>query len=77
MFLNKIFDVNNSMKYFKIHSTGDYPIAILAAIKGKIGYIDDVTSVYRVQDNSVSNIKLFNTCEDSIADVKNKYQEKH
>ena len=73
MFLNKIFDVNNSMKYFKIHSTGDYPIAILAAIKGKIGYIDDVTSVYRVQDNSVSN-KLFNTCEDCIADVKNKYQ---
>ncbi|MDA8807644.1 glycosyltransferase [Flavobacteriaceae bacterium] len=73
MFLNKIFDINNSMKYLKIHSTGDYPIAILAAIKGKIGYIDDVTSVYRVQDNSVSN-KLFKTCEDCVKDVKIKYE---
>ena len=73
MFLNKIFDVNNSMEYLKIHSTGDYPIAILAAIKGKIGYIDDVTSVYRVQDNSVSN-KLFKICEDCIKDVKIKYE---
>ena len=75
MFLNKIFDVNNLEKYLKIHSTGDYPIAILAAIKGKIGYIDDVTSVYRVQDNSVSN-KLFKTCEKCVKDVKIKY-EKH
>lgn len=73
MFLNKIFDVNNSMKYFKIHSTGDFPIAILAAIKGKIGYIDDVTSVYRVQNNSVSN-KLFKTCEDCVEDINIKYK---
>ena len=73
LYRKNIFDVANARKFMTLHSTGDYPIAILAAIKGKIGYIDDVTSVYRVQYNSVSN-KLFKTCEDCITDVKNKYE---
>lgn len=73
IYRKNIYDITSPRKFMTLHSTGDYPIAILAAIKGKIGYIDDVTSVYRVQDNSVSN-KLFKTCEDCIKDVKTKYE---
>lgn len=73
IYRKNIYDITNARKFMTLHSTGDYPIAILAAIKGKIGYIDDVTSVYRVQDNSVSN-KLFKICEDCIKDVKIKYE---
>jgi glycosyltransferase involved in cell wall biosynthesis len=70
-FDSEILELENN--FLKLHTTGDYPLAILAALRGKIGYIDDVTGVYRVQNNSVSN-KLFKTCEDCITDVKNKYE---
>lgn len=73
IYRKNIYDITNAYKFMTLHSTGDYPIAILAAIKGKIGYIDDITAIYRVQDNSVSN-KLFKTCEDCVKDVKIKYE---
>lgn len=72
VYRKNIYDITNAHKFMTLHSTGDYPIAILAAIKGKIGYIDDVTSVYRVQHKSVSN-KLFKTCEECVKEVKIKY----
>jgi glycosyltransferase involved in cell wall biosynthesis len=41
--------------WFYLHSTGDYPLAIMAAITGKIGYIDQVMSTYRVHGKSLTN----------------------
>jgi len=73
VYRKNIYDITNAHKLMTLHSTGDYPIAILAAIKGKIGYIDDITAVYRVQDNSVSN-KKFETCEECVKDVNIKYE---
>ena len=70
-FDSEILELENN--FLKLHSTGDYPLAILAALRGKIGYIDDVTGVYRVQNNSVSN-KLFKTREECVKDVKIKYE---
>ena len=71
VFDSEILEFDND--FLKLHSTADYPLVILATLRGKIGYIDDVTGVYRVQYNSVSN-KLFKTCEDCIKDVRNKYK---
>ena len=58
--------------FLKLHSTADYPLAILAALRGKIGYIDDVTGVYRVQNNSVSN-KLYDNCHQCSNAAKSKF----
>jgi glycosyltransferase involved in cell wall biosynthesis len=49
--------VSTLPNWFYLHSTGDYPLAILAALNGKIGYIDDVMVVYRVHGNSLTNNK--------------------
>lgn len=55
MIRKELFD--NLPNWFYKHSTGDYPLAILASLKGKIAYLNECTSVYRSQPNSVSHIK--------------------
>ena len=62
----------NKVNYFKLCAAGDYVLAMLAALNGKIGYIDDVTGVYRIQNNSISN-KIYPTCEKCTEDAKDKY----
>ena len=44
LFDSKIID-KNALNYIKLHSSGDHVLAILAALAGKIGYIDEVTGV--------------------------------
>lgn len=56
--------------FFK-HSAGDYAWATLAALKGKIGYIPEVTACYRVHDQSHSN-KKFDCKGDCVADIQRK-----
>lgn len=73
MYRKNIYELNSVNRFMTLHSTGDYPIAILASMKGKIGYINDITSVYRVQTNSVSN-KLFDNCKDCISVSKSKFE---
>ena len=46
---------SNMPKWFYQHSTGDYPCAILAILKGRIGYVDEVTGCYWKNTNSLSN----------------------
>lgn len=58
--------------WFNRHSTGDYPLAILAVLKGKIGYLATISCVYRIQGNSVSN-KKFSSKNECIKDVDQKY----
>lgn len=58
MIRKELFD--NLPNWFYKHSTGDYPLAILASLKGKIAYLNECTSVYRSQPNSVSHIKESN-----------------
>jgi len=70
LFDSNILDLEND--FLRLHSTGDYPLAILAALRGKIGYIDEVTAVYRVQTNSVSN-KLYDNCNECSSDAKSKF----
>lgn len=38
--------------YCKQCLVGDYPLQIFLAMKGKVGYIDDIMSVYRMQNSS-------------------------
>lgn len=45
----------NLPKWFYQHSTGDYPQAILASLKGRIGYVDEVTGCYWKNQESLSN----------------------
>ena len=45
----------NLPKWFYQHSTGDYPCAIVAILKGRIGYIDEVTGCYWKNSQSLSN----------------------
>lgn len=45
----------NLPKWFYLHSTGDYPQAILASLKGRIGYVDEVTACYWKNQESLSN----------------------
>lgn len=71
IFRSDILKIGKRDRFLTSHSTGDYPIAILAALKGKIGYLDDVTSVYRVQESSVSNM-VFDSCEDCMNNAKKK-----
>jgi len=47
--------IDNFPNWFYLHCTGDYPLAILAILSGKIGYIDDIMVVYRVHQNSLTN----------------------
>lgn len=58
MIRKELFD--NLPNWFYKHSTGDYPLAILASLKGRIGYLNDCTSIYRSQPNSISHIKESN-----------------
>lgn len=71
LFDSEIID-KNTVSYIKLCAAGDYVIAILAALNGKIGYIDDVTGVYRIQNNSLSN-KLYDNCEECSNDAIYKY----
>lgn len=41
--------------WFFLHPTGDYPLLIQARLRGKLGYINSVLTVYRDHDNSVSH----------------------
>ena len=43
--------------WFNLHGTGDYPLAILARLRGNLGYINQVMTVYRSHDKSVSHQK--------------------
>jgi glycosyltransferase involved in cell wall biosynthesis len=54
------------------HSAGDYPVALLASIHGKIGFIKDVTAVYRIQTRSVTN-SIFRTCKECFQKARNKH----
>lgn len=56
-----------------MHSTGDYPLALLVANHGKIGYIDEVMTVYRVQNQSVTNF-LYPSITDCNEAVKKKHK---
>jgi hypothetical protein len=59
------FMATNSMLFLKEHiekrpewindlPVGDAPLMLLLASKGKIGYVDDIMSVYRVMSSSTS-----------------------
>lgn len=63
----------NLPKWFYLHSTGDYPQAILAILKGRIGYIDEVTGCYWKNQNSLSN-KFYNDKSIGKEAVFNKYK---
>ena len=71
LFDSEILD-KNTVSYIKLCAAGDYVLAILAALNGKIGYIDDVTGVYRIQNNSISNM-IYPTYEKCTEDAKDKY----
>lgn len=48
---------NTTPNWFNLHGTGDYPLAILARLRGNLGYINQVMTVYRSHDKSVSHQK--------------------
>lgn len=63
--------VKEAPDWFTKHVTGDYPLAILFILQGKLTYLDDVTTVYRSQPNSVShrkesNEKIEQKCDTNI-----------
>ena len=63
LFKSKILNCDSS-NWLNLHYTGDYPLAILAVLNGKIGYLKDVTCVYRVQSiSSVTNKKYKTKCD--------------
>lgn len=45
----------NRPEWFDLHCTGDYPMAVLAILNGRIGYLDDITACYRINSGSMSN----------------------
>lgn len=63
-------------KWLGKHTTLDYPIAILAVLKGDIGYLNQLTACYRKNKGSVSNqiysdkinakVKIFSSYEKNI-----------
>ena len=55
-FRRKIFELTPN--WFDLHGTGDYPLAILARLRGNFGYINQVMTVYRSHDKSVSHQKF-------------------
>ena len=57
--------------WFQLHSTDDFPLALLAILNGKIGYMDDITACYRVNKGSTSNPTII-----SIEDGTNIYSNK-
>ena len=42
-------------EWFFMHATGDYPLAILAYLRGGLGYVNHITVCYRVHGNSMTN----------------------
>lgn len=72
-FRSSILD-ENTEKYIELAAAGDFVIAILASLAGKIGYIDIVTGVYRIQYNSSSN-KLYDKCEDCLHAAESKHED--
>ena len=71
MYRKAILNFERLDEFLCTHSTGDYPIAILASLHGKIGYIDDVTAVYRIQNRSVTN-SIFASSQECFCRAKNK-----
>ena len=72
MYRKKILNFERLDEFLCTHSTGDYPIAILASFHGKIGYIKDITAVYRIQNRSVTN-SIFTSCKECFQVARNKY----
>lgn len=57
--------------WFHKHCTGDYPLAVRAALLGKIHYIDEVLSAYRVHGKSMTNSIVEDKCRcKEIAETK-------
>lgn len=74
LFNSKILDPEGL--FYELHSkcnAGDFVVAIVGSLNGKIGYIDDVTAAYRINNSSLSNM-LYNNCNDCIKSVKLKYE---
>jgi glycosyltransferase involved in cell wall biosynthesis len=63
--------LNDFPDWFQLHCTDDFPLVVLAALKGKIGYIADVTACYRINHGSISNPKILFK-EDAIKVYANK-----
>lgn len=59
--------------WFYKHCTGDYPLAILAIVKGKIAYLDDISAIYRVHSNSMTN-SMHGDKELKKESIRNKYK---
>ena len=49
--------LEDDLEQIRKFKTIDYYIILLVAQNSKIGYIDDITSVYRIHNNSISNNK--------------------
>jgi glycosyltransferase involved in cell wall biosynthesis len=64
---------SNPPGWLYLHSTGDYPFAILAILKGSIGYIDKVTGCYWKNRRSVSN-KIHTNVNIGKVEVYRKYK---
>lgn len=60
--------------WFDLHCTGDYPVAIMAVLNGKIGYTDTVTACYRKNGESFSN-KIFINKVEGKENTLNKYKQ--
>lgn len=50
--IHRTFIANNKPEYWKKCGAGDYPLQIMAAMKGKVYYMNDMMSVYRVQNSA-------------------------
>lgn len=66
--------VENLPYWYRYHCTGDYPLAIVASMKGRIGYIPEITACYRKNNYSVSN-KVYTDKNVALNSVLSKYND--
>ena len=74
LFDSKILDPDGL--FYELHlkcNAGDWILAIIASLNGRIGYMDEAMSVYRVHSNSLSN-KLYDNFKECSKTAKLKYE---